>query len=88
MATAAALKKRFPEAKVINTYGPTEATVAITSVEITDEMIANDRRLPIGRVKPDTTVVVRPQVMTDEQGDEILSSGELMITGLAWQLVT
>ncbi|WP_056943063.1 D-alanine--poly(phosphoribitol) ligase subunit DltA [Secundilactobacillus kimchicus] len=81
VATAAALKKRFPEAKVINTYGPTEATVAITSVEITDEMIANDRRLPIGRVKPDTTVVVRPQVMTDEQGDEILSSGELMITG-------
>src|SRR5699024_3422016 len=33
--TAATLLARFPEAHVYNTYGPTEATVAVTGVEIT-----------------------------------------------------
>ena len=37
---AAGLLKRFPKAEVWNTYGPTEATVATTSIQITDEVIA------------------------------------------------
>jgi D-alanine--poly(phosphoribitol) ligase subunit 1 len=36
--TARELQKRFPKAEVINTYGPTESTVAVTEVVITDEM--------------------------------------------------
>lgn len=32
------LATRFPRAQVINTYGPTESTVAVTSAEITDSV--------------------------------------------------
>lgn len=45
------LKKKFPKAHVFNTYGPTEATVAMTQIEITDEVIQKFDRLPIGYVK-------------------------------------
>lgn len=54
--TAEELMDRFPDARVINTYGPTESTVAVTSVEITREMIAADRCLPIGQPKPGTEI--------------------------------
>lgn len=49
--TAKMLKKKFPKAHVFNTYGPTEATVAMTQIEITDEVIQKFDRLPIGYVK-------------------------------------
>lgn len=51
--TAQRLKERFPNAQVFNTYGPTEATVAVTQTEITDEVLENYQRLPIGVCKED-----------------------------------
>ncbi|OFI47999.1 D-alanine--poly(phosphoribitol) ligase subunit 1 [Floricoccus penangensis] len=54
--TAKKLKERFPEAQIFNTYGPTEATVAVTRVEITNDLIESSDRLPIGYVKPNTTI--------------------------------
>lgn len=50
-ATAQKLLKRFPKAKLYNTYGPTENTVAITSVQITPELLVKYDRLPIGYIK-------------------------------------
>ncbi len=38
------------EARIINAYGPTEATVALSAVAVTDEMLANLKRLPTGYV--------------------------------------
>ncbi|MDO5100262.1 MAG: D-alanine--poly(phosphoribitol) ligase subunit DltA [Eubacteriales bacterium] len=67
--TAARLKKRFPQAQVFNTYGPTESTVCITEVEITDEVLAKYEPLPIGAAKPGTLVRI-------QNGDEILPAGE------------
>ena len=52
--TAACLLERFPEAEVWNTYGPTEATVATTSIRITREIIARGGALPIGVPRPGT----------------------------------
>ena len=54
--TAARLLERFPTAEVWNTYGPTEATVATTSVRITSEVLARGGPLPIGLPRPGTDI--------------------------------
>ncbi len=71
--TASRLRERFPEAKVINTYGPTEATVAVSGVEITDDMLASEKPLPVGAAKPDT------EIYTD--GEELIISGPSVSPG-------
>ncbi len=54
--TVKKLKQRFPAAKVINTYGPTESTVAVTGIEMTEEMLQAEEELPIGSAKPGTEI--------------------------------
>ena len=43
--------KRFPKAKVFNTYGPTEATVAVTFVELTEDQLNQYPNLPSRKAK-------------------------------------
>lgn len=52
-ALAKKLRQRFPDAVILNTYGPTEATVATTWIAITDAVLAAHDPLPVGRAKPD-----------------------------------
>lgn len=40
---------RFPNIKVINAYGPTEATSAVSSIVVTKDML-NFERLPVGEI--------------------------------------
>ncbi|MGY3778883.1 D-alanine--poly(phosphoribitol) ligase subunit DltA [Isobaculum melis] len=76
--TAKQLKERFPEAAIYNTYGPTEATVAVTQVLITDEVLAEYPRLPIGFVKEDTQMLIK-----DDEGNTLPDGevGEMVIVG-------
>jgi D-alanine--poly(phosphoribitol) ligase subunit 1 len=70
---------RFPGAEVWNTYGPTEATVATTSVLVTPALLAQHPVLPVGYPKPGTAVFV-----TDEGGLMPLGDGqrgEIVIAG-------
>jgi D-alanine--poly(phosphoribitol) ligase subunit 1 len=72
------LLKRFPKARVFNTYGPTEATVAITSVEITEDILAKYQSLPVGSPKSDTRLL-----LLDENGTRAPEGekGEIIIVG-------
>jgi D-alanine--poly(phosphoribitol) ligase subunit 1 len=74
----AKLHDRFSKAIVINTYGPTEATVAITSVEVTKEINETISPLPVGKVKSDCKILI-----LDEAGKELADGekGEIAILG-------
>jgi len=76
--TAAQLLGRFPRAQVWNMYGPTEATVATTSIQIDDWVLRMYSPLPVGRVMPGTQILV-----VDENGEELppTERGEIVIAG-------
>lgn len=75
--TAEELLRRFPNAKVFNTYGPTEATVAMTQIEVTEEVLKKYDRVPIGYIKEDTEVLIYDEDQVAEKG----ASGEIIIKG-------
>ena len=78
--TARQLKERFPEASVINTYGPTESTVAVTEVVVTDEMAASEHPLSIGYDKPGTTIFIMDENYSYPAKPEG-EKGEIVIAG-------
>jgi D-alanine--poly(phosphoribitol) ligase subunit 1 len=76
--TAVRLLERFPEAQVWNTYGPTEATVATTSVRIDRTISERYSPLPVGCVMPGTDVFV---VNEDREVLPANKRGEIIIAG-------
>ena len=76
--TAALLLERFPGAEVWNSYGPTEATVATTSVRIGRTILEKYSPLPVGRPMPGTEVFVM-----NERGEALPANkrGEIVIAG-------
>lgn len=80
--TAEKLLERFSGAKVINTYGPTESTVAVSDVHITrsllDEVIKQGKSLPVGKEKPGTRLEI-----WNESGESVQDGerGEIIIIG-------
>lgn len=76
--TAQKLAGRFPDAVIMNTYGPTESTVAVTEVRITPELIAAEHPLPVGRSKPGTWIEIHsPEGIRLADGEK----GEIIILG-------
>lgn len=76
--TARKLRERFPGVAVLNTYGPTESTVAVTSIVCDDDVLEKYRVLPVGVVKPGSRILI-----WDEQGNSVPtgSPGEIVIAG-------
>ncbi len=76
--TARSLLARFPDAQVWNTYGPTEATVATTSVRIDNAILEKYAPLPVGRAMPGTEVF-----LAGENGSTVpfAQPGEIIIAG-------
>ena len=72
------VKNRFPNAHIYNTYGPTETTVAKTSIEISDKILQEHSRLPIGYAAPGTDVLLLDQ---NDQLDPAGEMGEIVILG-------
>jgi D-alanine--poly(phosphoribitol) ligase subunit 1 len=75
---AAQLLARFPHAQVWNTYGPTEATCATTSVRIDQDVLRRHSPLPVGYTKPGTRILIR-----DANGQPVAAGerGEVIIAG-------
>ena len=59
------LQKRFPLAKILNAYGPTEATSAVSAIEITPKLLSEEI-LPVGLEKEAAVAI------TVEDGEIIL----------------
>ena len=80
--TTKKLQERFPDVKIINTYGPTESTVAVSDVLITPELLeetmAKGKSLPVGHEKKGTWLEIH-----DEQGNSLPEGeqGEIIIIG-------
>lgn len=76
--TAKKLQQRFPKAAIMNTYGPTESTVAITEVLISPDLAEKENPLPVGKVKPGSMVQIqREEGEIAEEGER----GEIIILG-------
>ncbi|MFZ1686264.1 MAG: AMP-binding protein [Flavobacteriales bacterium] len=67
--TAQRLLDRFPSSRVLNTYGPTEATVATTLIDVTRDLLAKYPDMPVGYSKPEGDVRTNPEGTRDEPGE-------------------
>ena len=71
--TAKALVDRFPNGSIYNTYGPTEATVAVTSIQITPEVLEQYNPLPVGVARPGT------KLTTTEDGELVIQGQSVSV---------
>jgi D-alanine--poly(phosphoribitol) ligase subunit 1 len=75
---AAELLKRFPKAEVWNMYGPTEATVATTSIRIDAGVLERYSPLPVGRAMPGSEIFIvneKRELLPANQRGEIIIAG-------------
>lgn len=72
--TCVLLKKAFEGVTILNAYGPTEATIVTTLIEITDEILQKYPLLPIGTPMPASQLLI-------EKNNEQDTEGEIIIVG-------
>lgn len=70
--TASLIKKNFEAVKLVNSYGPTEATNTTTYIEITPEILKNEPLLPVGYPKFDSELIIDKTEPGDEKGEVII----------------
>ena len=77
--TASALMERFPAARVVNTYGPTESTVAVTYCEVGHADLDDPRPLQVGTPRSGTQI----RIVDPETGARLGrgETGEIVIVG-------
>ena len=81
--TISKLYSRFNNIKIINSYGPTECTFAVTSYDI-NNYIDNDEDIPVGIPKKDVKIYIideNKNLIEDEKIGEILITGESVADG-------
>ena len=82
--TAEKLREKFPEATIVNTYGPTESTVCVTEVNIDDDILHRYSPLPVGASRPGTWLFIVDEngnCQPEGQQGEIIIVGDTVSTG-------
>jgi D-alanine--poly(phosphoribitol) ligase subunit 1 len=74
------LKIFFNKTRILNAYGPTEATIVTTLIEIDEKIIEKYPLLPIGYPKPESTILIDKVNLDDKEG-ELIIVGEHVSTG-------
>lgn len=69
---------RFPDAQIINSYGPTESTVAVTSMSVDEQLLRQYPSLPVGFCKKDCRILIVKEDGTLAKDGE---KGEIVIVG-------
>lgn len=75
--TVSKMYDRFGAVKIINSYGPTECTFAVTCLDIPQDITASDI-IPVGKAKNDVEIFIVDEENTILSDGEI---GEILITG-------
>lgn len=68
---------KFGDINIINSYGPTECTFAVTSIELTKE-IANTENIPVGVPKKDVQIYIVDEKLNKQKDEEV---GEILVVG-------
>lgn len=76
---AANLNKIYTKARIYNTYGPTEATVATTLIEINKEVLDKYNPLPVGYLKPGTEILIDRNSPEDKEGEMIIAGDNVSV---------
>ncbi|MBS1646220.1 MAG: AMP-binding protein [Bacteroidetes bacterium] len=79
-ATCVVLKEKFKNARIINAYGATEATIHSTLIELTDSIISSHEIMPIALCSADARWYLEKEKETDKTG-KIVLIGEQIATG-------
>lgn len=75
--TVIKLNERFNNLKIINSYGPTECTFAVTSIEI-DKNMLDTNEIPVGIPKNDVNIYIIDENMNQLHEGQV---GEIVIEG-------
>ncbi|GAA4224451.1 D-alanine--poly(phosphoribitol) ligase [Actinomadura meridiana] len=75
-----ALRKAWPQVRLLNWYGPTETNVC-TSYEVTEADLARTDPLPIGRECSGDTITLDPDGESLTDGTPLNDTGEVVVTG-------
>lgn len=82
--TVERLRQAFPKAEIVNTYGPTESTVAVTGITVTSEINEKYQPLPVGKEKEGTWILIMDQngkCLSEEEKGEIVIAGNTVSAG-------
>jgi D-alanine--poly(phosphoribitol) ligase subunit 1 len=66
------LKSNFKNVRVLNAYGPTEATIVTTFVDITESVLKTYSAIPIGYPMPSSELLIDKTASDDKAGELII----------------
>lgn len=70
--TIGILKTNFKNTRVLNAYGPTEATIVTTFIDITDDILKTYASAPIGFPMPESELLIEKEKADQKEGELII----------------